>query len=304
VITAGKTEEETEKRLGSLLRDGVSIVSIDNVTGGLGGDMLCQITERPFVRVRILGASETPEFECRSAMFATGNNLTLIGDMTRRAVVCSLDAGVEKPELRTFSFDPLARVLENRGAYVAAVLTIARAYQAAGSPEVRVKGKDEAETKPLPPIGSYGEWSQAVRAPLIWLGEADPVESMETAREEDPELSAIRELFALWQAELNLGVDYTASDLIRLASERTPERTSERTPERTSEPSGGKLVRPLLRDFLFDKAAGKGGEISAQRLGTWLATIAGRPADGFRLSVRRTVGHGSQFALRAVQSNS
>jgi hypothetical protein len=26
-----------------------------------------------------------------------------------------------------------------------------------------------------------------VRAPLIWLGEADPVDSMETAREEDPE---------------------------------------------------------------------------------------------------------------------
>ena len=47
VIAAGKTEEETEKRLGALLRDGVSVVSIDNVSGELGGDALAQMTERP-----------------------------------------------------------------------------------------------------------------------------------------------------------------------------------------------------------------------------------------------------------------
>ena len=86
VIAAGKTEEETEKRLGALLRDGVSVVSIDNVSGELGGDALAQMTERPLVRVRILGKSEAPEFECKAAMFATGNNLVLVGDMVRRAV--------------------------------------------------------------------------------------------------------------------------------------------------------------------------------------------------------------------------
>jgi len=53
VIAAGKTEEETEKRLGALLRDAVPVVSIDNVNGELGGDMLCQLMERPLVRVRI-----------------------------------------------------------------------------------------------------------------------------------------------------------------------------------------------------------------------------------------------------------
>jgi putative DNA primase/helicase len=31
------------------------------------------------VRVRILGKSEAPEFECRAAVFATGNNLVLVG---------------------------------------------------------------------------------------------------------------------------------------------------------------------------------------------------------------------------------
>ena len=63
VIAAGKTEEETEKRLASLLIAGVPIVSIDNVSEPIGGDFLCQFTERPLVHCRILGRSEAPEFE-------------------------------------------------------------------------------------------------------------------------------------------------------------------------------------------------------------------------------------------------
>ena len=58
VIAAGRTEEETEKRLGALLLAGVSIVSLDNVSADLGGDLLCQMTEQQLVRVRILGRSE------------------------------------------------------------------------------------------------------------------------------------------------------------------------------------------------------------------------------------------------------
>ena len=131
VIAAGRTEEETERRLGALLRDGVSLISIDNVMGELGGAALAQMTERPLVRVRILGLSEAPEFECRSAVFATGNYLVLLGDMTRRTLVSMLDAQVERPELRQFQFDPFLRVLGNRAAYVAACLTISLAYRAA-----------------------------------------------------------------------------------------------------------------------------------------------------------------------------
>jgi hypothetical protein len=47
VATAGKTEEETEKRLGGLLMQGFPVIAIDNVSSGLGGDLLCQVIERP-----------------------------------------------------------------------------------------------------------------------------------------------------------------------------------------------------------------------------------------------------------------
>src|SRR6185369_14839339 len=100
------------------------------------------------------------------------------------------------------------RVMENRGTYVAAILTIIRAYQAAGSPSV------------CGPLGSYSEWVELVRAPLMWLGEPDPVATMETAREEDPELSAIREVFSHWIEHLDLDSVWTTNQIIQIACER------------------------------------------------------------------------------------
>ena len=187
VITAAHGEE-TEKRLGALILEGVQIISLDNCTDYLGGAMLCQMVERPLIRTRILGKSETPECEWRGTLFANGNNIGVMGDMTRRTIECNLDAGMERPELRKFSFDPIERVMANRGAYVAAALTIALAYRASG------------ERAACDPIASYGQWSRVVREPLIWLGEADPVRSMERARDMDPEQVAARELVAHWAA--------------------------------------------------------------------------------------------------------
>lgn len=272
VMAVGRTEEETEKRLGALLLAGVPIISLDNINGELGGDALCQMTERPLVRVRILGESKAPELECRATIFATGNNITLVGDMTRRAVLCTLDAGVERPELRSFNLDPIERVLADRGTYVAAAITIVRAYRAAGSPPV------------CGPIGSYGPWSETVRAPLIWLGEADPVTSMEAVRDEDPELGTIREFFARWREHLFESAPYTSSTIIGAASERDP---------------NGELVRPEFHELLL-RIAGRGPQIEPRRLGKWLSKIKGRIVDGLKLEMRPDRSNGSRFTLRAA----
>ncbi|MCJ2124046.1 hypothetical protein [Methylobacterium sp. J-077] len=281
VIAAGKTEEETEKRLGALLRDAVPVVSIDNINGELGGDMLCQLTERPLVRVRILGKSEAPELECRSTTFATGNNLVLAGDMTRRAVLCSLDAEMDRPELRDFSFNPLDRVMANRGAYVAAALTVIRAYQVAGSPTV------------CGPLGSYEDWSAMVRSPLVWLGHDDPVVSMETAREEDPELSAIRELFEHWRAHLILSDGYTTNSITKTACAKTA------TSSLDFNQQG--FLFPEFRDLLL-RQAGEGGVVNSRRFGKWLSRIKGRVVDGHRIEMREDGSHGNRFSLCRVSA--
>lgn len=271
VITAGKNEDETEKRLGALLLAGIAIISIDNVNGELGGDMLCQVVERPLVRTRILGHSEMPEIAVRSTCFATGNNLLLRGDMTRRAILCTLDAEMERPELRQFDFDPITRVLADRGAYVAACLTICRAYIVADRP-----GR-------LPSLGSYLEWSDLIRSALVWLGEEDPVASMEQVRDKDPLLVAIRELFGQWEECLSLGTKYTTGAIISQADEV----------------SGGIYHYPDLRDALL-KIAGDGIRISSKSLGKWLTRIDGRIVRGLRLTVIPDEKHGNKYVLERV----
>ena len=155
VITSSNNAEETEKRLGAVLLGGSTIVSLDNVMHDLGGELLCQLSERPVIKVRILGRSEMPECESHTAVFATGNNVAFKGDMVRRGLVCNLETLVERPELREFKKDALDHAANHRAAYVAAVLTIIRAYLAAGAPQV------------CGPFGSYTAWSRMVRSPLF-----------------------------------------------------------------------------------------------------------------------------------------
>jgi hypothetical protein len=252
VITTSKNAEETEKRIGSILLSGIPIVSLDNCIHDLGGELLCQLTERPVIRIRILGRSEMPPCECHTAVFATGNNIVFKGDMVRRGLVCNLEALDERPELREFEADALDVVAADRGPYVAAALTIVRAYIAAGSQKV------------CPSLGSYSGWSDMVRSPLVWLGEPDPVISMEGLRNEDVELADIREFFSLW---LEYGLDLD-----------TPYLTASIIEEAIAAPPANYWGPRELKPFLLQVAASRNDpdKISAWRLGLWLRRISGR----------------------------
>ena len=75
----------------------------------------------------------------------------------------------------------MQRVIGDRGSYVAACLTIVRTYLLAGCP-----GR-------LPPVASFGAWSDLVRSALVWLGCADPAQSIQEARRNDPVIDTLRE---------------------------------------------------------------------------------------------------------------
>jgi hypothetical protein len=278
VTSVAPKEEETEKRLTGLLLAGFPVVSLDNVNGELGGDLLAQATERPLIRVRPLGASIIVEIENRACLFATGNNLRVRGDMTRRVLVCDLDAQLERPELREFKGDPVAAVLQRRGAYVSAVLTIVRAYLAAGTPSI------------LPPVQSYGDWSRLVRSALVWLGCADPAGSMEAAREDDPELGELRELIGVWHAAF--GQD---AMLLRDVADATTWREETKMGEPTD------LKHPDLAAVL-ERVAGERGTINTRRLSAWMRQRKGRIVDGRRF-VHAGKGQGAvdRWAVHVVK---
>ncbi|MGI4941908.1 MAG: hypothetical protein ACRYHQ_15340 [Janthinobacterium lividum] len=253
VASAGSDEAETEKRLTGLLLAGFPIASLDNLNGELGGDLLCQAIERPFIRLRPLGRSDITEVESRATLFATGNGLRVRGDMTRRTLVGDLDAGVERPELRPFAGDPVATVMEQRGLYVSACLIIVRAYILAGRPDL------------LAPIASFADWSHTVRSALVWLGCADPAESMEAARDDDPELAELREVMAVWRATIGVGEGFTVKDLADRAEERARTVMGEPTEH----------ANPDWRDCLL-RLAGERGVVNTKRLGRWLMGREGR----------------------------
>jgi hypothetical protein len=266
VMAAGRTEEETEKRLVAAVLAGQPIINIDNVNGDLGGDALCQIIERPIVELRPLGKSERVRVESRSTLFASGNNIRLVGDMTRRVMLCRLDANLERPELRQFLRNPVAEVLADRGRFVAAALTVARAYVIARRPN------------PAPRLASFEAWSNLVRSALIWLGRTDPVETMKAARDDDPEFRTMAAIFSALHGAIGAGVQKTASEIVGLACARTAEYDDQGYA--TEAPD---WQFPDLREALISIPTKKTGLIDNREVGKWLSRRKGRIANGLRL---------------------
>lgn len=254
VLAAGRNEEETEKRLVAALLNGQSIISIDNVNGELGGDLLCQMIERPLVSVRTLGSSKLVKIDSRACVFATGNNIQMVGDMTRRTILCSLDPDMERPELRKFTRDPLAMIAANRGRYIAAALAICRAYAAAGYP-------DQCR-----PLASFEDWSRVVRSALVWLGCADPCETMEAARSDDPITASLRSLLVSWYDAI--GSTWKSAAEIKATGETR---------------AFDSLSYPELNEALREVSTDRSGGIDANRLGKFLGRYKGRVLAGFKL---------------------
>lgn len=259
VISVSPDPKETESRLTGLLLAGFPLISLDNVNGELGGDLLCQAVERPTVRLRRLGGSDIFEIESRATFFATGNGLRVKGDMTRRTIICNLDAGVERPESRDFHHSPVDDVLADRGRYVAACITVIRAYIVAGLPSK------------LRPLASFEEWSDLVRSALVWLGLPDPVETTEAAREDDPELSALRDILSNWSRVIG-----DQPTTIRTAVETATSRTTSQMGEPTD------YANPDFREALL-AVSGFKGSIDASRLGNWMRAREGRIVNGLRI---------------------
>jgi hypothetical protein len=209
VIAQGHTAEEFEKRLATQLMKGKQLIAIDNCNAPLDGDLLNQALTQSTLEMRILGESRDIVVRCAVVPTATGNNLVVIGDLTRRSLIGRLDPKTERPELEQFNYDPIADAKTNRGELVAAALTILRAYYVAGRPER------------LPQLQGFAEWSDGPRSALVWLGVDDPVNTQEILRKNDPKRAALIRVAEAWRTMFG-AAPMTASDAIAQAEERTP----------------------------------------------------------------------------------
>jgi hypothetical protein len=265
-----RNEEEFKKTLGSALIAGHSLIAIDNCVHILESSLLNIAVTEPVFGVRVLGVSQNREIPNNATIFVNGNNLIIGADLTRRAIRCEMDAGVERPEQREFTDDHLLDTVKaNRAQLVVAGLTVLRAWHIA-----RANG----QTVGLKPIG-FTEWSQRVREALVWLGEDDPASTMETTRKDDPYRTERIDVFAEWHGAFE-GKDLLIRDVIADA---------------VNHPS-------LYAALLVIAAAKNDKEISPERLGRWLARNRGMNVNGLTLVRTRTVSGGLSFwAVRALK---
>jgi putative DNA primase/helicase len=251
VVAADKKPEETDKRLNGALLSGRTLISLDNVRGTLASALLCQAIEQPMLDLRPLGTSTMVSVANTFTITMNGNNLAIAEDLVRRTILCRLDADAEAPEERIFKKDPIARIRDNRPAYVAAALTIVRAYVAAGMPDR------------LAALPSFERWSDRLRSALVWLDQVDPVATMSDARFDDPVREERAEIFQALAAALgDKGM-------------RTREIITE----------AGK--RPALHAALRQIAPGPNDSIDVRRLGNWLKNAANVIAGDWKLTVDR-----------------
>lgn len=277
VVSAAKSDEEFEKKLGSMLLSGDPIISVDNIERELGGELLCVVLTQDRAKVRILGRSETPELPCGALITATGNNLAIVGDLARRTVMCRLDAACEKPHEREFEQDPIKMVRADRGKYVCAALTVLRAYTVAGMPNTPKV------------LGSFADWSDWIRGALTWLGRADPVATMESVREGDPALAAIRAVVAGW-IEALANEEVVVKAIIAKANSMTA----------WTQRNGSVAKHPEFRDALL-AVAGIRDEIDPGRLGKWLRAKRNKVIAGHQFVKTGETGGIARWRLQPVK---
>jgi hypothetical protein len=162
MLGAPRDDEEWRKQITAKLAAGGTMVTVDNVEGPLFAPSLARaLTARTWTD-RILGRSESITLSQRATWIATGNNIILRGDLPRRCYWIRLDAKQSRPWQRENFRHPdlLSWVSEKRGELVGALLTIARAWFAAGRPLA-------AE---IPRLGSFESWTEIVGGMVTFAG--------------------------------------------------------------------------------------------------------------------------------------
>ncbi len=251
VIAPTDDETEFKKALLATLIAGDPVVLIDNVARPVDSASLCAVLTSPIYSDRVLGVSQKVSVPTTATWLFTGNAIEFVGDLTTRVLLSVLDPEVEHPEARPFRRNLSEYVLENRGALVAAALTVSLAYAAAGSPAIKA------------PRSRFTEWDALVRNPLLWLGAADPLETQAELRATDPVREALIALLTAWRDTFGE----------RPASVANAVETASAT---------GMSANPHLLDAISAVAGERNGGINNRRLGRYLVRSIRRIEGGLR----------------------
>jgi len=251
MMTAPDDDEGWRKAITSLLLKGQMVCTVDNVEGDLFAPSLAAVLTLMTWQDRILGISKMIELPHRAVWIATGNNMRVRGDLPRRCVWVRMDAQVARPWMRSISQfnhpDLRGWITENRGAILAAILVIVKAWTLANRPV----------PKDTPILGGFESYCTVLSGVLTFMGAKDFLGNLDALyNEADTETPQLESFFGAWHEVLK-EEPYTAADLVRYINE-------------TEE------LKEVLPDVLAYTLEGKPGRNYAVRLGQKLAKYQGR----------------------------
>jgi hypothetical protein len=129
------TSEEATKVILSLLLTSPAVIEFDDMdTDWIPHGTIKRMLTAEYITGRILGVSKTATVSTRTLFLGSGNNVGPIRDLLRRVLTIHIDPRCATPATMSYKGFPVDKVRQNRGVYVMAVLTIIRAWRAAGSP--------------------------------------------------------------------------------------------------------------------------------------------------------------------------
>lgn len=265
-------DEECRKLLLAELLRAPAVIEFDNLTGDLiAHKSLCTALTSEHMTGRILGVSKTATVSTRTLFLSSGNNVGPVQDMARRCITIHLAPQCEVPAARTFARPKLVEeVLANRGLHITAALTIVRAWIVAGRPQAACRA-----------MAGFSDWSDHCRQPLLWLGLADPTDSMFEAIADDPDRETLGRMLAAW----------------RSAFGNTPAMVRDAIKEAGVCQGNNAELREVLHDIADERA-----DINRRKLGWWIKRHAGRIVDGMRFIRAKGNSSAEKWWVEMVES--
>ena len=175
------SEVEIEKYLLSLAACGASAVSWDNITGTFDSSLIATSVVEGRVSARKMGVTEALSPAFRAMWLASGNNAALGADCGGRFLQARIACPDGEPHRKSFPFEPSAAALADREGIVRSILTVHRAWHAAGRPMT-----DGTTTR-------FAQWGPTVRQLALWLGASGIAKEAGVGELADPAYSILEQ---------------------------------------------------------------------------------------------------------------
>ncbi|MFF7290695.1 bifunctional DNA primase/polymerase [Streptomyces griseorubiginosus] len=190
-------ENDTELRKSittQLYTTGQPVVVLDNLPNGyvVKSPVLSALLTAETWGDRVLGSTASVTMPNDRLWIITGNALRTGGDNGRRAMWVRLDPNCPDPDQRDgFRIGDLRPWLRaNASTLVAALVTLVRAWLAAGAPTIRTRK------------GDYSEWASLMAGLLDYLGVEGWMADRDDARDQDDELLEWAAFLEMWREKL------------------------------------------------------------------------------------------------------